>query len=220
MDHRTCIVCGISKPLTDFMIGGKLIRRRCKACRTREHREWVMSHREHLKRYRESRRDHDRIRKAERFNSPEYCEKQRKYWREWAQKRRAELADALESGSRLGRGRHLIKHKYGLTIGDFMKMAERQAFRCAICLRPESDMIKQRNVRRMLSVDHDHKTGKPRGLLCRNCNQGIGHLKDDPYIVASALRYLRSFQKISKPSTPLLWSDSLDSSVQRDSGTD
>lgn len=40
------------------------------------------------------------------------------------------------------------------------------------------------------SIDHCHKTGKVRGLLCKTCNTGIGHLKDDPNILRSAINYL------------------------------
>jgi hypothetical protein len=39
-------------------------------------------------------------------------------------------------------------------------------------------------------IDHDHATGKVRGMLCRGCNVGIGNLKDDPKILRAALRYL------------------------------
>lgn len=44
---------------------------------------------------------------------------------------------------------------------------------------------------RPLVVDHDHTTGAVRGLLCSACNTGIGHLKDDPAVVAAALHYLK-----------------------------
>ena len=45
-------------------------------------------------------------------------------------------------------------------------------------------------------IDHNHKTGEVRGLLCNGCNTGIGMLKDDPQVLRSALRYLeqRGFQ--------------------------
>ncbi len=45
-----------------------------------------------------------------------------------------------------------------------------------------------------MAVDHDHKTGKTRGLLCSNCNRGLGLLKDSIQIVKNALKYLKDFR--------------------------
>lgn len=55
---------------------------------------------------------------------------------------------------------------------------------CEICGAGQFDI----NVK--LHIDHDHRTGKVRGVLCNNCNFAIGHLHDDPLLAASALRYL------------------------------
>jgi len=59
---------------------------------------------------------------------------------------------------------------------------------CAICGKPPS----RRNVKEMLlHVDHNHKTGKIRGLLCNSCNRGIGLLGDNPDTLFAAEGYLR-----------------------------
>lgn len=55
---------------------------------------------------------------------------------------------------------------------------------CAICQSPENGRYAH------LSVDHNHDTGKIRGLLCNNCNRGIGLLKDDPKILEQAKEYI------------------------------
>lgn len=73
--------------------------------------------------------------------------------------------------------------KYGATIGDYDRMFAEQDGKCAICRRPPPPG-------RNLDVDHDHVLGGLRGLLCNNCNRGIGHLKDDPVMCRSAADYL------------------------------
>lgn len=79
-----------------------------------------------------------------------------------------------------------LKRKYGITLSDYDNLLEAQGGVCAICKSFETD--KRRG---NLSVDHDHETGKIRGLLCNRCNRGIGYLKDNPEILEAAARYLR-----------------------------
>ena len=76
--------------------------------------------------------------------------------------------------------------KYGLTGKDYAKMAREQENRCAICHR-----LSVSDVRRYLSVDHDHATGKVRGLLCHNCNAMLGFAGDNPQILTNAIEYLK-----------------------------
>ena len=77
------------------------------------------------------------------------------------------------------RERNLMK-RYGMTTSDFDEWYNRQAGRCAIChTKPE-----------ILCVDHDHETGLIRGLLCNNCNRGIGLLGDNISRLRSAVGYL------------------------------
>lgn len=76
-----------------------------------------------------------------------------------------------------------FRQKYGITLADYDEMFEAQGGMCAICFGPPKSG-------RRMAVDHDHDTGAIRGLLCNTCNLAIGHLKDDPMIVASAAIYL------------------------------
>ena len=73
----------------------------------------------------------------------------------------------------------VLKKKYGLTFESYFQILEKQNGRCAICRQP----IK-------LHVDHDHRTGKVRGLLCSNCNMALGSFKDDIGILQNAITYL------------------------------
>ncbi len=83
-----------------------------------------------------------------------------------------------------------IKHHYGLTRKDYLKLLDTQNQRCAIC-GSKGKRDKRRKLPGCLYVDHDHKTGKTRGLLCQSCNTLLGSAKDNPVILASTIRYLR-----------------------------
>lgn len=64
-----------------------------------------------------------------------------------------------------------LKQTYGITLKDYNEMVTRQNKKCAICGRSQSEFP------RRLFVDHDHKTGKVRGLLCPGCNLGLGYFE-------------------------------------------
>lgn len=82
--------------------------------------------------------------------------------------------------------------KYGITLVEFNSMLSEQGGACAICRNPE-DVDKKRNGRPdALSVDHDHATGRIRGLLCSGCNRMLGIMNDDPNLIRSAAAYLES----------------------------
>jgi len=76
-----------------------------------------------------------------------------------------------------------LKHLYGLSLEDFKKILEKQSGVCAVC---ESSLIEG-----SICVDHNHKTQKIRGLLCGNCNVGIGHFKENEKYLYSAIKYIQ-----------------------------
>jgi hypothetical protein len=76
-----------------------------------------------------------------------------------------------------------LRQHYGIGSADYNRMLAEQDGRCAVC-RGESDGHGE------LHVDHDHVSGRIRGLLCASCNIGIGNLKDDAAIVLAAHAYL------------------------------
>jgi DNA-directed RNA polymerase subunit RPC12/RpoP len=77
-----------------------------------------------------------------------------------------------------------LKEKYGLTLFDFNVMLEEQVFECAIC---GNEFNKDNN---RPQVDHDHKTGYVRGLLCGKCNRRLAMVEDDIEFLINATVYL------------------------------
>jgi hypothetical protein len=80
--------------------------------------------------------------------------------------------------------------KYGLSVERYTAMIEEQGGRCAICGRDFAETSKGLAPH----VDHNHRTGAVRALLCNACNVGIGSLRDDPDLVERALDYLRAWE--------------------------
>ena len=78
---------------------------------------------------------------------------------------------------------HLLKN-YGIDYGTYDRMFAEQGGKCAIC------GTKSTGRHTRFHVDHCHKTGEVRGLLCHNCNHGIGHFKHSPEILQSAINFL------------------------------
>jgi hypothetical protein len=72
-----------------------------------------------------------------------------------------------------------LKRTYGITPAQYEEMLTAQEGVCAICGQSETATYQRTKVVKKLSVDHDHKTGKIRALLCRGCNMALGHLNED-----------------------------------------
>ncbi len=85
--------------------------------------------------------------------------------------------------SKSGAHERRVQKEYGLGPGEYGQLYLHQGGKCAICRWA-------RGISKNLSVDHDHKTGLVRGLLCTRCNQLLGHLKDDPEAGRRIAQYL------------------------------
>jgi hypothetical protein len=82
-----------------------------------------------------------------------------------------------------------LRRKFGITPDEYDAMSEEQGHVCAVCGRPETAVSRTGKVLG-LSVDHDHSSGRIRGLLCRRHNQGLGLFFDDPDLLRRAADYL------------------------------
>jgi hypothetical protein len=80
--------------------------------------------------------------------------------------------------------RWFLWKKHHITLEQYEEQLQRQNGCCAICKKPPKDG-------KRLVVDHDHETGKFRGLLHGECNSGLGMFKDDPLVCLEAAKYLQ-----------------------------
>lgn len=108
----------------------------------------------------------------------ELREKHRAYVDQNREKIREQHRQWRKVNARRVRDQHL-QATYGISHDQYDAMLERQGGGCAVCGKG-----------RTLVVDHDHDTGKVRGILCGGCNRGIGQMGDDASRVLAAARYL------------------------------
>lgn len=125
----------------------------------------------------------------------EHPEKIRKWANDWFKKnyreneefRKRRLAyhkNYYKNNPRLSDGYNL-RTRYGITVNDYDILLEKQNNSCAICGKHVSKLS------RRLSVDHCHESNKIRGLLCSNCNFGIGYMQESTEIMERAINYLK-----------------------------
>lgn len=114
-------------------------------------------------------------------------EKSREYNRSW----RNENAERDRANKQAWRDRnpdysrtYLLKTLYGLSLDDYQTMLDRQDGACALCLKKPG----QRN----LSVDHDHETGRVRGLLCQKCNRMLGGFEGSVEVLGRTVAYMQA----------------------------
>ena len=167
---KTCTKCGQIKPLSDFHIDRAQRDSRktaCRLCTNKVKALWRSRNNELVLSQR--RESYGRCRQ----NYLDYnrSSKRRKRWFAWK-----------------------LMHSFGITVERFEELLELQAGCCAICHKPPTEANGHRNKHR-LHVDHDHETGTVRGLLCNNCNAGLGYFRDSQRSLGAAIKYLQKNQE-------------------------
>ena len=101
-----------------------------------------------------------------------------------SEKRKADMKLYYAKNEEYSYGRG-ISRAYGIDLVEYNKLLVKQKHSCYIC-KKHKDTFKKR-----LCVDHNHKTGKVRGLLCASCNYVLGHSKDSVRILKTMIKYLK-----------------------------
>lgn len=121
-------------------------------------------------------------------SKPGYKERTKVYQKAWSERNRPRLREMsreyYQNRKDVVRDQNLQKN-VGITLNEYYSMLIIQNYVCALCYSDSG--IKGK----LFAVDHNHETGKIRGLLCRGCNVGIGNLKDDPDLLNRAVGYIR-----------------------------
>jgi nitrate/TMAO reductase-like tetraheme cytochrome c subunit len=105
-------------------------------------------------------------------------EKAQAYSKEYYQANKEKIAARIKE--------YKLKKKYGITLKERKAMLKKQNNKCKIC----SVKFNENNFKSKSCVDHCHTTHKIRGLLCRSCNVGLGHFKDNTNLLTTAITYL------------------------------
>ena len=178
---KVCTKCKQPKPLTDFYVRSKAtgaLLSRCKSCQSAAN---VASAKKTL------------------AADPEGTRKKRAEWRRENRKKhlrnararsRAYMARKHEQDPTYRRAQHL-KHLYGLTLAQWDELFESQGEKCAICKSP-----KPHRKNGVWHTDHDHATGKVRGIVCSHCNRLLGAAYDNVQILANAITYLEKLSEL------------------------
>ena len=137
-----------------------------------EHRQYYLEHRDKKKEYdiKYHREHRDEIAKHRKKRYEENKYKVLEQMKKWYEANKDKVLEYQR-----------IK-KYGVSHDDYVKMCQKQNYLCLIC----------GNKPKILHCDHDHKSKKIRGLLCQNCNRGLGMFHDDVSVLENAISYLNN----------------------------
>lgn len=185
---KICTKCNLEKTLDCFYKDKYQkdgYKTHCKECSKNSHSEWVKNNstivNEHaLKSYVKRKEKISKRRKELRSSNPEHYRNKAKETRN----------KNLEHYRRKNRENGW---KYAgiidMTYERYLEMLEKQNRCCAICNDPQETLT------RNLSVDHNHITGKVRGLLCDKCNFAIGYFKESKLLLEKAINYLEMYHE-------------------------
>jgi hypothetical protein len=112
----------------------------------------------------------------------------REYQRKWRRKNRDKVRVYNRKNYKYDYAKSrakALRRKFGISLMEYEALRDSQQSRCAICFTDKP------GGKGDWHLDHDHVSKKIRGLLCQNCNIGLGSFKDDPRRLEQAADYLR-----------------------------
>jgi hypothetical protein len=161
--EKRCRGCSEVKPLSEYYANPKGrggLRPECKDCTKARRKAWYAENADH---------ERERVRQWALANPDKIAERVARV----AGTEKKKAAD----------WRSYLKRNYGITVDEYDLLVAEHDGVCAICKKPRPDD-------RKLHIDHDHASGKIRGLLCFRCNNALGDLDDDPVLFQRAADYL------------------------------
>ena len=106
------------------------------------------------------------------------------YYKANSEKAKARVKEWRKTNPEKAKAGHL-KHDYNLSLKQVNEMFAKQDYKCTICKQSLKTCFRP-------CVDHNHKTGKIRGILCSNCNKGLGYFLDNPEFLRNAILYIET----------------------------
>ncbi len=132
---------------------------------------------------------------AQKYNKSAHGKELRENWNEKNQEKIAQYRELYKNDpekrakNKTYHRKRWLKEKFNMTPKQYDDLLQKQNGRCAICGTDKAYTNGNKN----FPIDHDAVTGKVRGLLCHNCNVGLGNLRHDPSLLQRAIDYLKTF---------------------------
>lgn len=165
----------------------------CIPCKRKYNKTYNKVNAEHRKEYNkmynkayyETNAEHERARSRAHYqvNREQILENQREYGKEYYETNREQIRNSR------------YQREYGLAPGEYDQMHAAQDGKCAMCREPETTMRLGKTL--LLSVDHCHKTGKVRALLCGRCNRLLGSSEESTVLLSEAIAFIRRYDVLT-----------------------
>lgn len=163
---KKCTRCGQEKPENDFYVRQSI----CKSCSVERAADWAAD-------------NPDKVRTSKLKYAAVHKEANRIRAREWARKNKDQVNAKRRAAYDPDVSRYkMLKYRYGLSREDYDQMLHKQHYSCAACGTALLDSAS-------IHVDHCHRTGQVRALLCRRCNTCLGQFGEDGGLIRKLAEY-------------------------------